>query len=780
MKRRLHQRIVVSIMLLAALAQGCSPSRPFYFRDDGDMSHYLGVATKVEYPDTKTDTLLEVTRSQAPLTVSNSETREVWDLTLQDAIQSTLGNSKVMRSLGAQAFISPSLAGGSRFGDPTRLTTAPATVQTTFGPSIVESNPQTGVEAALSQFDAQFSSNTFWQKNDRPQNSVVAINGVVFQPAIYQQDYAQQTNQLSKKTATGGTAYLRNHTYYDMNNSGTLQFHNVWQPDIEMEFDHPLLQGAGAQFNRIAGPNSTPGNYTGVEIARINHDQSVADVEIGVRNLVQEVELTYWRLYYNYRDLDAKVAGRDSALATWRKIYALYRAGSRGGEAEKEAQARAQYFLFRSQVEGSLSDLYTSENQLRYMMGLAPTDGRLIRPADEPTTARVVFDWQEINSEAMMRAPELRKQRWFIKQHELQLIAAKNYLLPQLTTQALYRWRGLGNNLLNSNQFTDNRLGQNVPFGSAWGSLLGGNYQEWQLGVNFQMPLGFRQGLAAVRNEQLQLARERAILQDQELEVSHQLTNAIRNLDRFYALCQTNFNRRVAAERQVTAVRAAYDAGTVTLDLLLDAQRQLADAESTYYDVLALYNQTISQVHTRKGSLLEYNGVYLSEGPWADKAYVDARKRAQNRDSGMFINYGFTRPNVVSRGAINQLPGVNLGSPPSAQPTPATEQPAAEQVAPPPASPAPGQSTSINRLGRGEGVAAAGVAGQNVPAIASVWQPVAQVARKAVAAPRRQGIFDKPFTEPGSRHAQDAHRTTGRANQLVASRPGSHRQFLGA
>mgnify|MGYP006961823076 CR=1 FL=1 len=29
-------------------------------------------------------------------------------------------------------------------------------------------------------------------------------------------------------------------------------------------------------------------------------------------------------------------------------------------------------------------------------------------------------------------------------------------------------------------------------------------------------------------------------------------------------------------------------------------------------------------VHFRKGSLLEYNGVYLAEGPWPAKAYFDA------------------------------------------------------------------------------------------------------------------------------------------------------------
>ena len=54
--------------------------------------------------------------------------------------------------------------------------------------------------------------------------------------------------------------------------------------------------------------------------------------------------------------------------------------------------------VFLGQVQASLSDLYTTEDQLRYMMGLASTDGRLIRPADEPTTARVQFDWSEIAS----------------------------------------------------------------------------------------------------------------------------------------------------------------------------------------------------------------------------------------------------------------------------------------------------------------------------------------------------------------------------------------------
>ena len=60
-------------------------------------------------------------------------------------------------------------------------------------------------------------------------------------------------------------------------------------------------------------------------------------------------------------------------------------------------------------------------------------------------------------------------------------------------------------------------------------------------------------------------------------------------------------------------------------------------------------------VHYRKGSLLDYDGVYLAEGQWPAKAYFDAMRQARKRDAAMFIDYGYTRPNVVSQGPVQQL-----------------------------------------------------------------------------------------------------------------------------
>ena len=131
-------------------------------------------------------------------------------------------------------------------------------------------------------------------------------------------------------------------------------------------------------------------------------------------------------------------------LTTWRKVYALYVAKAKGGEADKEAQARDQYYQFRGQVEQALTDLYRMENRLRYLMGLAATDGRLIRPINEPTTAKVVFDWCDVHGESLARSVYLRKEKWKIKQLELELIASRNLLLPNLDFVGNYELFGLG------------------------------------------------------------------------------------------------------------------------------------------------------------------------------------------------------------------------------------------------------------------------------------------------------------------------------------------------
>ena len=604
----------------------------------------------------------------------------------------TLANSQVMRQLGGRV----SDQGANIASTTPEGLTGPggANATTTYDPALVESGyggntgsqlSGTGVEAALSEFDAQLNGSLTWGKNDRPQNFGLVNIPNFFAPR-FQQDTGVASLGVTKTAATGTTFALRGNTNYDQNNNGSRIQPSDWFTNVEASFTQPFLQGGGVQYNRIAGPRSFQeydggfaDQFDGVMIARIRYDISLADFETGVRNVMRDVEDAYWELYFAYRDLEARKSGRDSAVTTWQRVIELQRAGSAGGEADKEAQARSQYYLFRSQVETALTTVFRQENRLRYLMGLPMSDGRLVRPIDDPTTAQVQFDWPAIHAESLVRRTELRRQKWQIKRRELELIAARNGVLPRLDAVGTYRWLGAGDVLLDSNR---NGIEPFNNGSSAFESLTGGEFQEWQLGLQFSLPIGFRKALTTVRNHQLLLAHERALLKDMELEVSHQLGDAVRDVDLNYELAESNFNRRKAAQDQVDAVAAIYDVGKTTFDQLLEAQRLRAEAESAYYRSLIDYNRAIMRLHYRKGSLLEYNGVYLAEGPWPGKAYFDALRRARQRDAALNIDYGYTRPDVVSRGTVPQTMGGQNGATPSATLAPDVAN-SAEPLAPP-------------------------------------------------------------------------------------------------
>ena len=616
-----------------------------------------GWPTKIESPDVKQASLAEVCDPPPPLTLSNNKFT-IWDLTLEDAMHITLKNSKVMRTLGGRF----STTGGTRpqVSDPsTVLLVSPAAVESVYDPALIESSPSLGVEGALSAFDAQLASSFTWAHTDVPQNVQLAFSPIF--PRVQMEDVDTLNASITKRTESGGTVSVTTTAIYTDSNSQSLELPHDNSLAVNLGFTQRLLRGGGSLFNQIHGPldAGTPGiggGFDGVMVARINDDMALNDFEANMTNLLSDVENAYWELYYAYRALDAAKVGRDSALTTWRKVYALYVAKAKGGEADKEAQARDQYYQFRGQVEQALVDLYRMENRLRYLMGLAATDGRLIRPINEPTTAKVLFDWCDVHSEALCRSVYLRKEKWKIKQLELELIASRNLLLPNLDFVGNYELYGLGESLLSSTYAPYNGLPSQTIIGSNAGSTLAdGQFGNWNVGLNFSIPIGLRRELTTIRNQQLLLVRERCVLQDQELELSHEITDAVRNVDVQYRLMQTNFNRRLASEDEVAADQVAYDAGTTTLDILLQAEQERSVAEAAYYRSLIDFNRAISNVHYVKGSLPEYDNIFMAEGPWPGKAYFDARRLARSRDAGIQMNYGYTRPDVFSRGEYPQF-----------------------------------------------------------------------------------------------------------------------------
>ena len=579
---------IVSGCIAVSCVSGCRPTERFQaWRDSSEVSYFQNFVTQIEYPDVNVPISPMAARSPMPLSIENPAELPTFELTLQQAIHASLQSSDVLRSLGGQ------------------VVTAPTGQAAKFDVALTELNPQIGTQAALAAFDAQVTSQLFWAKNDRPQNNTFAQ---LFQP-VFAQTTGNYINQIQKRTATGAQFALRTNVLYDNNNNPTRLFRSDFTGFLEAEYRQPLMAGSGTTYNRIAGPTTVPGQYNGVLITRINTDISLADFEAGVLRLINDVEGAYWELYFAYRALDAQLAGRESTLKIWQRINELRKVGSRGGEADVEAQSRSTYYQFASQVNDALagtSGLYAAEQRLRYVMGLPPTDGRLIKPSDQPLQAEVTFDWEASLSDALTRRVEIRRQEWTIKRRELELIASRLNKRPRLDALTQYRWRGLGDHLIGgrnpNNQFES--LAQNITEG---------NFQEWQAGFDWSYAVGLRQASAAVRHAQLNLAKDMTILQEQQLRISHDLSNASRQVSRSYAQLQINYNRIEADNLQVEVLRNRYIGGLINISFLLQAQLSLATSKSAFFRSLVDYNLALRDFHREKGSLLAYNQVNLSE-----------------------------------------------------------------------------------------------------------------------------------------------------------------------
>ena len=525
-------------------------------------------------------------------------------MTLDECVATALANSEVMQKLGGVVVSSPDAA------------------TTLYDPALAESGVF-GVEAALSDFDAQFSGGFVYNRSERRFNNLFFGGGA----AALVTNISNFNLGLSKQTAAGTTFSVSSVTDYNRSTSPANTFGSAYDIVNLMQVRQPLARGRGTLVNRIAGPNAVFGNYNGVLIGRIRTDISLADFEIAVRNLVSDVETNYWELYFAYRDLDTKIEARDSARKTWENRQLRYE--NEVGRPDDEALARQQYFTFKSQAQDAFAGTATTgqlgvlgaERNLRRLMGIVGSDGSLIRPATEPTVAPVVYDWAEAQQQTLDRRVELRRQKWTLRRRELELIAAKALNRWQFDLVGNYGFRGFGDNLFGSRDRVD---------GSAVDSLFSGDLDDWQLGLELSGAIGNREGHVAIRNAELNVSRERSLLEEQQRQLLLDLNGAYTEVDRALAAVKVAVNNRIAAEEEIEPKRKRVEEGQDQVFFLLDAEQRLAVSESSVHRAIANYNLALSNYELTTGGMLARFNIHLTEGNTTDSAKASMQRKASH------------------------------------------------------------------------------------------------------------------------------------------------------
>jgi outer membrane protein TolC len=604
---------LVLLMLALACNFGCvSNQQKVVLREQ--LSAPIELTTRAETVQRNScEELISPEYSASPRT-SDTELPSQWlRLSIDETIALSLQNVPILRSLNAQ------------------VTRNPQAVRTAFDPAIQSSDPNFGTQAALAQFDSNLTASLNHANNDNVFNNSILGGGAT----EVVQDLSQASFGVNRTVWSGTQFSVDGNITYDNNDNISSTFPSSYTSFLQAQMRQPLLQGRGLAFNRIAGPNARAGflGTSGFLISRINEGISVDEFEKGVVSHLDEVINAYWALYSSIKNFETSKVARDASLKTWNTVKARFDNDLAGGEADAEAQAREQYFQFEEQMYSALNGdsgqgiagVYQAEANLRRLIGMPQSDERLLWPSDEPAVIETAYDWESLSNHAISNRVEVRQQRRRVRQSELELLAAKNFLLPRLDAIATFRNNGFGDRL----------SGGSTRFASAFRDMASGDHNEWELGVQLDMPIGYRQANSGVRNSELELMRARAILKESQHQILHELGTSLRQTHQASKSSKLNHNRVEAADDAYQSRLAAYEAGAVTVDRLLEAVQRRADAQSRFQQSQANFQVANAAIKRDAGTLLQEFGIFLdrSQTCGANPINIAARPSAASSSS---------------------------------------------------------------------------------------------------------------------------------------------------
>ena len=222
--------------------------------------------------------------------------------------------------------------------------------------------------------------------------------------------------------------------------------------------------------------------------------------------------------------------------------------------------------------------------------------GILLVPADQPLDVPIELSLFDLLLTAMDRRPEMRQAVLSIDNTSIRLQVAKNGLLPQLNMRLQTRFSGLEDD-----------------YSSAYSDAYDGQFIDYLLVLNFEYPLGNRQAEAQVRQRTLERMQATIAYRNTVKQIVLDVIRSLRNVITDYQLIAQAKTTKLAAAESLRTLNVQLKE-TLTLDvnnlnLALQRQDSLAQAERAEIQAMADYNNSIANLYASIGTALERNQI---------------------------------------------------------------------------------------------------------------------------------------------------------------------------
>jgi outer membrane protein len=381
-------------------------------------------------------------------------------------------------------------------------------------------------------------------------------------------------------------------------------------PQINSNFRFTMRQHLLSGFGLLP-------NRRFIRIAKNNREISDISFRNQVVATVSQIQNIYWDLVNAYED--ARVKQRSLALAE--KTLSDNREQVRIGtiapievtRAESEvatrnedliqaqSQLELQQLLMKNAITRSMSDATIADAQI------VPTDTMDV-PQEEP-----VVPVQDLIGDAISHRPELAQARIDLTNRVISRKAAANALLP---TMDLVAWYGASSLAGLQNPLNTNLAPGTIPrsgFSNAVSRLFNDNSPDYAIGVNVAIPLRNRASQADQVRSELEYRQAQMRLQQLQNQIAIEVRNAQFALHQNRARVDAARKGRDLALHTFEIEQKKYTLGASTNYQVLQAQRDLAQAESNLVTAMSTYEKSRVELDRATGLTLTHNGIELED-----------------------------------------------------------------------------------------------------------------------------------------------------------------------
>ena len=364
------------------------------------------------------------------------------------------------------------------------------------------------------------------------------------------------------------------------------------------QYTQPLLRGFRIDATRRQ-----------LQVTKISRDISDVQLRATITNTLSNVRNAYWDYVYAIQAVEVAQKSLELANKLVQDNQTRVEVGTMAPI--DVVQAQSEQATRRQTLVAARATQRTTELALKRLIVDGTQDSNWnaeLNPTDRPDFRPEPVDIEAAVRRALSERTDLDIAKKNMGGNDVTLKYLQDQLKPQADLLATYGLIGLGGSqLITTGTGVNRTVTGAIPggYGDALSTLFGHNFPRWTVQVNLSYPLGVSSQEASVARARVQLSQVQAQVKQIELQVATDVTNAALTSQSAAESVQAAQAARELSLKKLEAEQSKFEVGMSTNYFVVQAQRDLADAQNTELRQILNYRKSLVELERLQQTTLQ-------------------------------------------------------------------------------------------------------------------------------------------------------------------------------